>query len=56
MIGYRRRNLKMGAKRIAGITVASAGLYLTARFLPPEMWVSLMGLFMIWIGWILFKN
>ncbi|MGB8957098.1 MAG: hypothetical protein WCC10_17135 [Tumebacillaceae bacterium] len=43
-------------RRAGGILVASGGLFLLVRFLPPEMWVSLIGLILIWIGWSLFKN
>lgn len=46
----------MGAKRGVGIAIAGCGLYLTARYLPPEMWVSLIGLSLIWTGWLLFKD
>lgn len=56
MIGYRARKIKMSAKRGMGIAVATAGLFLLVRFLPPEMWLSLIGLVMIWAGWGLFKN
>jgi hypothetical protein len=56
VVGYRARRMKIGAKRGVGIAVATGGLYLTVRFLPPEMWVSLIGLVLIWVGWTLFKE
>lgn len=56
MIGYRTRRMKAGVKRIAGIATACLGLFLTAAYLPLEMWVSLVGGVMIWAGWSLFKN
>ncbi|MCX7568430.1 hypothetical protein OS242_00390 [Tumebacillus sp. DT12] len=58
MAFYRARRMKMqiGARRGLGIGVATTGLVLTVRYLPPEMWVSLIGLTLIWAGWMLFRN
>lgn len=46
----------MGARRILGVAVASGGLLFLVWFLTPGMWVSLIGLGLIWCGWLLFKN
>jgi ammonia channel protein AmtB len=56
LVGYRAKRMRIGAKRGVGIAAATGGLYLTVRFLPPEMWVSLIGLILIWVGWVLFKE
>jgi hypothetical protein len=48
--------MKAGARRGAGLAVATAGLLLTVRYLPPEMWVSLIGMVLVWAGWMLFRK
>ncbi|MGZ4031571.1 MAG: hypothetical protein ACXVP5_05590 [Tumebacillaceae bacterium] len=56
MIGYRTRRMKMGAQKFVGVALASAGLLSFLWFLTPGMWVSLIGLGLIWSGWLLFKK
>jgi len=46
----------MGVQRVAGIVVASSGLYLVIRYLPPEMWMSMLGLGLFYGGWMLFRH
>jgi hypothetical protein len=56
LIRYRTRGWKLGAKRSSGILLASAGLFVVVRFLPPEMWAASVGLALVWAGWALFKH
>ncbi|MBL0388833.1 hypothetical protein JJB07_19710 [Tumebacillus sp. ITR2] len=55
-MGYRTRGWKITAKRSSGVILASAGLFVVARFLPPEMWVASLGVVLVWVGWVLFKS
>jgi len=48
--------MKLGVKRLSGIAVASVGLFLVVRYLPPEMWMSFLGLGLIAAGWALFRD
>jgi thiol:disulfide interchange protein len=42
-------------KKILGIIFAVAGLFIVVEVIPSQIWVGLLGIAMIWFGWLLFK-
>ena len=49
-------NRSLSVKRIAGICSLVIGLIIIVAFVPVWLWLSLLGVVLIWLGMILFGN
>ena len=42
-------------KRILGFVFAVGGLFIVVEVVPSKIWIALLGVSMIWFGWLLFR-
>lgn len=48
--------MNTSVKRIAGICSAVIGVIIIIAFVPVWLWISILGVILIWLGIILFGN